>query len=485
MVINNDMSRESIPGNRRSCELAIQIKQLTGEFVLHISRDTPFADYFKERFEEAGVEYQSYDENPHLQIEGLLKDVYRFGRWRAVFMHLWFWGPDTIPESYLRSIRFYSPETRIVVVSDDYHGYRERMVTDHLQSLAKITPDELAFPFFRQSTAVRSENFVMATIERERLAYKRADHVLMVSERDTRSLKEKDTTIDTPISTLHWTHPLFTRTKGVRIDQLPLYEDRSGIVFVGFFQNPTNTLAIQWFCSQVLPLISTRLAQDDVPLRFIGNFQEVVPIAAKMGIRVITNEVSLSDDEMLKVLQSSRILIAPITASTGVNTKTLLAWSSGVPIVCSQLAAEGFGWSDDPQQLAILAKAFLPADTPEDFARGLLEVYYQKEVWEQLLEGGLEFSGYILNSERFGKDLTEVLTQIEQTRPRRMEQSGYPASQFDIFRDMRHLFEYEWSRNDHDRDIAVSWTVVWVNVVVVCILFLALGRPSTPKDRVH
>jgi glycosyltransferase involved in cell wall biosynthesis len=88
----------------------------------------------------------------------------------------------------------------------------------------------------------------------------------------------------------------------------------------------------------------------------------------------------ISDDELELLYSHTRVAVAPLLSGAGVKGKVNQAMALGVPVVGTPVALEG--------TQAVDGRDCLIADTPQQFAEKLVQVYTNCTLWSQLAEGG-------------------------------------------------------------------------------------------------
>jgi hypothetical protein len=87
---------------------------------------------------------------------------------------------------------------------------------------------------------------------------------------------------------------------------------------------------------------------------------------------------------MTTALLTSKVFISPIVASTGLNTKNLLALSRGLPMVTTPDGSHGLMYSPDDGSYADKFPPFYIAKSAEEFAEKVLELYQNNELWQEV-----------------------------------------------------------------------------------------------------
>jgi GT2 family glycosyltransferase/ubiquinone/menaquinone biosynthesis C-methylase UbiE len=128
------------------------------------------------------------------------------------------------------------------------------------------------------------------------------------------------------------------------------------LLFVGGFKHQPNVDGIVWFCDTVAPLL--RAGGTAFELKIVGsNPNETVMALAQADIDVVG---FVSDEALDAHYREADIVIAPLRYGAGVKGKVVEAMARGVPIVTTDVGAQGIDQGG--------AFLFL-GNEPEDFAR--------------------------------------------------------------------------------------------------------------------
>jgi GT2 family glycosyltransferase len=133
------------------------------------------------------------------------------------------------------------------------------------------------------------------------------------------------------------------------------------MLFIGGFRHTPNLTAIEWFLRDVLPRILERradsrlvIAGPDAPPRDL--FKKAGPAVEWLGLV----------QDVRTELARRAVFVCPILSGSGVRVKLLEAFASGIPVVSTQIGAEGLARKDG--EFCALA------DQPEEFANKVIEV---------------------------------------------------------------------------------------------------------------
>ena len=147
-------------------------------------------------------------------------------------------------------------------------------------------------------------------------------------------------------------------------------EQREGILFVGGFSHRPNVDAVNWFVTEIYPIIKR---EEMIPFYIVGsNAPEEICQLDEDGV---VFKGFLSEEELEAMYQKARIVVVPLRYGAGVKGKVIEALYEGVPVVTTSIGAEGIL---DIQDIAIVN------DDPNDLARVILELYNDAERLKEL-----------------------------------------------------------------------------------------------------
>jgi glycosyltransferase involved in cell wall biosynthesis len=138
-------------------------------------------------------------------------------------------------------------------------------------------------------------------------------------------------------------------------------DDGKILVFAGVMRTNTNIHAISWFVREAWPLIRER--EPAATLYIVGRqpSSDVRKLGDLPGITV-TGEVESTADYIRK----ASVCINPMQVGAGMQNKLLEYLAMGKATVATSLANEGIG--------ACPGRELLIADTPQEFAQGILDL---------------------------------------------------------------------------------------------------------------
>jgi GT2 family glycosyltransferase/glycosyltransferase involved in cell wall biosynthesis len=155
------------------------------------------------------------------------------------------------------------------------------------------------------------------------------------------------------------------------------YAERRDICFIGGFQHSPNIDAMLFFVRDIWPLIKEKLPH--INFYIIGSHPspEIQALAAQDII--VTGYV----EDLALYLDKCLLSVAPLRIGAGIKGKIGSSLSHGLPCVASLTASEGMDLRPDEE--------ILVAETPQDFAQKVVQLYTDPDLWLRLSDGGLKF----------------------------------------------------------------------------------------------
>ncbi|MEP6741918.1 MAG: glycosyltransferase [bacterium] len=214
----------------------------------------------------------------------------------------------------------------------------------------------------------------------ERVMCRRFDRVIAVS-REDRELMQQDYGVKVIDDVPTGVDTDFFRPSGTQ------KSDSRNLVFTGSMDWLPNEDAIQYFTSQVMPLIKAEL--PDVTLTVVGRnpYPALIELSKRDGSVVVTGGV----DDVRPYMDRAAAYVVPLRIGGGTRLKIFEAMAMEKPIVSTTVGAEGLAVRGGDELLI--------ADTPEDFAQAVVRV-----LSDQGLANDLAARAAMLVRQRFGWD---------------------------------------------------------------------------------
>jgi O-antigen biosynthesis protein len=153
--------------------------------------------------------------------------------------------------------------------------------------------------------------------------------------------------------------------------EIPNFNDREGILFIGSYDHPPNVDAAVWLCEEIMPLVWAIFSEIKVTL--LGNNPDSrVQNLAKDRRVTVTGYV----EDVSSYFLNHRLFVAPLRYGAGMKGKIGQSLEYALPIVATEIGTEGMNLTPEIQ--------VLEANTTETFAEQILRLYSDKDLWQQL-----------------------------------------------------------------------------------------------------
>lgn len=254
--------------------------------------------------------------------------------------------PD-VASKYLPHVKAYS-KARVVYYGHDLHHERMR-------SEAELTGGIGA-------------NAVAAMERLEKAAWESSDVVLYPSVDEANKVRAKLPGVDA--------RPIIPYAFD-RIVHGAVPSGRQGVIFVAGFGHLPNIDAAKWLVHEVMPLVWERLPGTKLSLIGSNPNKDVIDLANDLV--QVTGYVT--DEELQIRYSDARAAVVPLRFGAGVKGKVVESLSQGVPLVTTQVGAQGL----DINGVSIIA------DTPEAIADGIIQLLSDDAVWQIYSRRGAEY----------------------------------------------------------------------------------------------
>lgn len=192
---------------------------------------------------------------------------------------------------------------------------------------------------------------------------KRFDRVITLTENDKEVLSR-----EIPAEKIY-VSPATVKLDHKKITGLSSFSNK--LVFIGSSIHLPNRDGVKWFIDKVLPLIV--LSVPDIYLDVVGSWD-------KNFIKDYTrsNVIFKGFVDDLAVAFDSSLLIVPVRIGSGMRLKIIDAVNHKIPFITTSIGVEGLDFEDE--------KECLIADTPENFAEGIIRLSQHSEIQKDLVE---------------------------------------------------------------------------------------------------
>ena len=305
-------------------------------------------------------------------------------------------GVEVIHHPYYRSVRSFLKQHGegfdVVIISRAEIAARHLATVQRFAPRAKVVFDTVDLHFLREQREAQLKQDPLlhasaAKRKRQELNLARiADLTLVVSALEKDILDRERLGLDVRIiSTIY---PL----DGADI---PGFEGRRNILFIGGFEHPPNVDAVLYFARDIFPLVKASIPEAVFQVIGADPTAEILQLAGQ-DIQVLGYV-----PEVRHYFDQARLSVAPIRYGAGVKGKLNQSMSFGVPTVVTRVAAEGMYLVHEQNALI--------ADDPEGFADAVVRLWTEPEIWHRLSVNGRENLREHFSVKAAGRRIDELL----------------------------------------------------------------------------
>ncbi|SCY44020.1 Glycosyltransferase involved in cell wall bisynthesis [Nitrosospira sp. Nsp13] len=155
------------------------------------------------------------------------------------------------------------------------------------------------------------------------------------------------------------------------------FDQRKDLLFIGGFWHKPNEDAVIYFVKDILPRIIEKI--PDLVFYIIGSN---MPMSIKSLHSANVEPLGFVAD-VVPYFESCRIFVAPLRFGAGMKGKVGQSMSHGLPVITTQIGAEGMGLHH--------GKHVLIATNPQDFADAVVQLYSNEPLWRNLSAESLAY----------------------------------------------------------------------------------------------
>lgn len=180
------------------------------------------------------------------------------------------------------------------------------------------------------------------------------------------------------------------------------FEQRQHFVSIGNFRHAPNWDSVLWLKQQIWPKIRKKLPAAQ--LHIYGSYPPKK--ATDLHCEASGFLVKGWAENALEVVESAKVLLAPLRFGAGIKGKLADAMLCGTPSVTTAIGAEGMT-CDNAWPGAI-------AETVEEFADNAVKLYQQQPLWQQTSELAIKNRKTLFNEAIYCQEFAKQITELEQ-----------------------------------------------------------------------
>lgn len=199
------------------------------------------------------------------------------------------------------------------------------------------------------------------------------DTVIVLTDIDKKDLEKSGVTATIKVSPF-----------AINTPTLPYTRWNNSVVFIGGFSHTPNQEGIKWFLQEVVPIVTQNTT---FTLTIVGKgwSEKYLKTINPAGIPI---EVKGFVEDLGSVVHNA-ISIVPILSGSGMRMKILEAAALGSPIITTKVGIEGID----------MISASIVADSPKEFANGLIRLLTQESLRKNLCQAATE-----IYTEKYSRD---------------------------------------------------------------------------------
>lgn len=178
-------------------------------------------------------------------------------------------------------------------------------------------------------------------------------------------------------------------------EQVRPADGRKDVLFVGSFEHPPNADAVTYLVREVMPHVWQRRA--DVSVTIVGG--SATPEVEDLASSRVDIKGWVADLD--PVLESARTMVAPVRFGAGAKGKITQGLAAGLPVVTTQVGAEGLGGQDGENMLI--------GGDAEALAERIVRIVDDDALWQTLSRAGRELVEQKFSPAILDERLREVL----------------------------------------------------------------------------
>ncbi|MCH8494537.1 MAG: glycosyltransferase [Balneolales bacterium] len=187
--------------------------------------------------------------------------------------------------------------------------------------------------------------------------------------------------------------------------------DPHSMVFVGMMKYVPNHDGINYFLDEVFPKILEKT--PDATITIVGkNPPQSILNRANKNI-IVTGFV----EDTRPYIEKSAVYVVPLRMGGGTRLKIMEAMAVKKPIVSTSIGCEGID--------VVHGKSILIADSPDDFANRVLQLFQEPELTNELTKGGYELVEHRYKWESIGDQMDQAYQELTHLKVAQAASNGY------------------------------------------------------------
>ncbi len=173
------------------------------------------------------------------------------------------------------------------------------------------------------------------------------------------------------------------------------FQERQNIAFLGGYRHTPNVEAVEFFCSKVMPSLTSRL--PDLVFNIYGSHMpDEFEVFQSDNIVLHGFVENISD-----VYEKNRLFVSPLISGAGLKGKIIECMAAGLPSVISPVSVEGTG--------LVHTQSTFVADTVDEWCGYIEQLYSDEELWYKMSDNSLSIADSLYSPNEGMKQMRKIL----------------------------------------------------------------------------
>ena len=177
------------------------------------------------------------------------------------------------------------------------------------------------------------------------------------------------------------------------------FGERDGIAFLGGYGHRTNVEAVNFFCKEVMPVLTEKM--PDIVFRIYGS---KVPDEFK-AYESSNIEVIGFVEDVAEVYQKSRVFVSPLLSGAGLKGKVIDCMAAGTPSVMTSVSSEGTG--------LVHSQSTYIAETVSEWCEYIQLVHDDETTWQRLSENSIQVAKSLFSPEEGLRAMRKIFSKVD------------------------------------------------------------------------
>jgi len=151
---------------------------------------------------------------------------------------------------------------------------------------------------------------------------------------------------------------------------IPDFESREGILFIGSYNHLPNVDAVIWLCEEVMPLVWQ--TNPEIKVTLLGNNPSAEVLVLASDRITVTGYI----DDVSPYFLSHKLSVSPLRYGAGMKGKIGQSLEYGLPVVSTSIGTEGMN--------LVLERHILEANDAATFAQQIIRLYTDASLWKSI-----------------------------------------------------------------------------------------------------